>query len=295
MSRYSKQTASPHQRNIYTKYNVMTKTGGKNADGKVSVISQENLKLAASYSIIDGDVSLIGKWQKYTKTQIFYLKAKRGSKMITKTQTCCLRLIKLVWNWKWRPSKSTSDHIMVSYELLLHASSWMHEYTRLMVIIIVMHLLMTRWSPGCFICFHTKKSLWSIRQIQSRSIQQRRKRMTEVSMTYTIRCAKMKICIQMSSSISWWKRAFYVIHSIWLGPNHVNLMVSEAKAALQMSTYDGEKRHGVENSICYSMSYTILFLRTWMNIYTKDLIQGQKFTTCWMALDVRSCEQWFQQ
>ena len=36
--------------------------------------------------------------------------------------------------------------------------------------------------------------------------------------------------------------AFYAIHSRWLDPNHVNAIASEAKIALQMSTYDKEKR-----------------------------------------------------
>ena len=35
---------------------------------------------------------------------------------------------------------------------------------------------------------------------------------------------------------------FYAIHSSWLGPNYVNMTVSETKMALQMSMYDGEKK-----------------------------------------------------
>ena len=36
--------------------------------------------------------------------------------------------------------------------------------------------------------------------------------------------------------------AFYSIHSRWLGPNHVNVMASEAEMALQRSMYDRGKR-----------------------------------------------------
>ena len=36
--------------------------------------------------------------------------------------------------------------------------------------------------------------------------------------------------------------AFYAIHSRWLGQNHVNATASEAEMALQMLTYDGEKK-----------------------------------------------------
>ena len=43
--------------------------------------------------------------------------------------------------------------------------------------------------------------------------------------------------------------AFYAIHSRWLGLNHVNTAASEAEMALQMSTYDGEKRHGIGRSL----------------------------------------------
>ena len=39
-----------------------------------------------------------------------------------------------------------------------------------------------------------------------------------------------------------YRGAFYAIHPWWLGPNHVNATASEAEMALQMSTYDGEKR-----------------------------------------------------
>ena len=35
---------------------------------------------------------------------------------------------------------------------------------------------------------------------------------------------------------------YYAIKSRWLGPNHVNARASEAKMALQMSMYDGEKK-----------------------------------------------------
>ena len=36
--------------------------------------------------------------------------------------------------------------------------------------------------------------------------------------------------------------AYDAIHSRWLSPNHVNMTASEAEMALQMSTYDVEKK-----------------------------------------------------
>ena len=36
--------------------------------------------------------------------------------------------------------------------------------------------------------------------------------------------------------------SFYSIHSRWLGPNHMNATASEAEMALQMLTYDREKK-----------------------------------------------------
>ena len=36
--------------------------------------------------------------------------------------------------------------------------------------------------------------------------------------------------------------AFYAIHTMWLRPNDVNAMASDAKMGLQMSTNDGEKK-----------------------------------------------------
>ena len=38
------------------------------------------------------------------------------------------------------------------------------------------------------------------------------------------------------------REAFYTIHSMWLGLNHINAMASEAKLALQTSIYDREKK-----------------------------------------------------
>ena len=38
------------------------------------------------------------------------------------------------------------------------------------------------------------------------------------------------------------RRAFYVIHTRWLGPNHVNVKASEAEAFLQTSKDDGKKK-----------------------------------------------------
>ena len=35
---------------------------------------------------------------------------------------------------------------------------------------------------------------------------------------------------------------FYAIYSMWLGPNHVNVIAAEAELSFQMSTYDGEKK-----------------------------------------------------
>ena len=38
------------------------------------------------------------------------------------------------------------------------------------------------------------------------------------------------------------RKAYYAIHSRWLGPNHVNSTSSEAKMALQISMYDSKKK-----------------------------------------------------
>ena len=44
--------------------------------------------------------------------------------------------------------------------------------------------------------------------------------------------------------------AFYAIHSRWLGLNHVNATESEAEMALQMSTYNGEKKAWNWKKVC---------------------------------------------
>ena len=74
--------------------------------------------------------------------------------------------------------------------------------------------------------------------------------------------------------------AYYVIHSRWLGPNHVNATASESDMALQMSTYNGEKRHGTVRSTLPAMSSTILSWEIVWNMGTKALIKGHRFDTC---------------
>ena len=49
------------------------------------------------------------------------------------------------------------------------------------------------------------------------------------------------------------KVAYYAIHSRWLGPKHVTSTASEAEVALQMLTYDGEKKAWNWESMCPNM------------------------------------------
>ena len=76
------------------------------------------------------------------------------------------------------------------------------------------------------------------------------------------------------------KGAYYAIHYRWLGPNHVNVTTSEAVMALQMSTYDREKKAwNWEKYIACHVKYQII-LGNLMNMDTKASIQGQRFDTC---------------
>ena len=52
---------------------------------------------------------------------------------------------------------------------------------------------------------------------------------------------------------------FHVIHSMWLGQNHVNMMASEADMALQISTYDNKKRAcNWEKYVAHHVKYHII-------------------------------------
>ena len=52
--------------------------------------------------------------------------------------------------------------------------------------------------------------------------------------------------------------AFYAIHSMWIGLIHVNAIASEAKIALQMSTYDKEKRAWKGKFVACHVKYHII-------------------------------------
>ena len=51
---------------------------------------------------------------------------------------------------------------------------------------------------------------------------------------------------------------FYVIHSRWLGLNHINATASEAKMALQMSTYEGKKTWNWEKYVAEHVKFHII-------------------------------------
>ena len=70
--------------------------------------------------------------------------------------------------------------------------------------------------------------------------------------------------------------AFYAIHSRWLGPKHVNMTASEAEMALQMSTYDGEKRAwNWEKYVALHVKYNII-QRNHMEYGCQGLDPGSK-------------------
>ena len=102
-------------------------TGGKNADkrpdkGQVSVIAQENLKLAAFLFHqrwrCTFDWEEMGVWE----DTVYLLASQKRLNKITRTQMCCLKSIGLTWQVQWRPSESTLGHVMVSWEHFLHQS-----------------------------------------------------------------------------------------------------------------------------------------------------------------------------
>ena len=89
--------------------NFVRKPGGKNANKMphrgqwVSVISKKTHRWRCTFN---GEIKL-------TKTEYIYSLNRKSSKMSSKTQTCCLRLIRLTWQEWWKPLQNISDHIMV--------------------------------------------------------------------------------------------------------------------------------------------------------------------------------------
>ena len=70
--------------------------------------------------------------------------------------------------------------------------------------------------------------------------------------------------------------AFYAIHSRWLGPNHVIMTTSEAEMAIQMSTYNGEKKAwNWEKYVARHVNYLII-LGNLMKQRYQGLNQGSK-------------------
>ena len=67
------------------------------------------------------------------------------------------------------------------------------------------------------------------------------------------------------------REAYYAIHSRWLGSNHVNATASEAVMALQMSTYNGEKKAwNWEKYVAQHVKYHII-LRNFMEYEQQGL------------------------
>ena len=65
--------------------------------------------------------------------------------------------------------------------------------------------------------------------------------------------------VKQHKSKSEGRGAFYAICSRWLGMNHVNVISSEAKMALQMSMYDGKKKvWNWEKYIVHHVKYHII-------------------------------------
>ena len=109
---------SPNRLQVLVNKNVR-KPGGKNADkrpdkGQVSVIAQENLKLAAFLFHqrwrCTFDWEEMGVWE----DTVYLLASQKRLNKITRTQMCCLKSIGLTWQVQWRPSESTLGHVMVS-------------------------------------------------------------------------------------------------------------------------------------------------------------------------------------
>ena len=81
----------------------------------------------------------------------------------------------------------------------------------------------------------------------------------------------------------------YAIHSRLLG-----LWMKQHQNLSQQCRYQHMPKkimHETEKSIFPNMSNIIFSMRTWRNMGTRDLIQGQKFNASWMASVFTSCPQ----
>ena len=76
------------------------------------------------------------------------------------------------------------------------------------------------------------------------------------------------------------RRAYYAIYSRWLGLNQVNATASEAKMALQTSTYNSKKKAWNWESMLPNMSSNILSWENIWNMGAEALIQDLRFNTC---------------
>ena len=82
---------------------VMRKPGGKIADRTpnrgqhVSVIAQESMKLAAIFFHHQWRCTFDWEVTGVPKNTVHLLADRRGSKMNTRTQTCCLKSTRLIW------------------------------------------------------------------------------------------------------------------------------------------------------------------------------------------------------
>ena len=85
--------------------------------------------------------------------------------------------------------------------------------------------------------------------------------------------------------------AFHAIHSRWLGKNHVKVTALEAEMALQMSTYDREKRSwNQEKYVAHHVKYHIIFGNLVEYVY-QGLDPGLKVQYLLNGIRCDSCPQ----
>ena len=108
-----------------------------------------------------------------------------------------------------------------------------------------MQLLMTRCLPASYICLWTRINLFMEREVSS--LKEHTKEYTIdtrpiYDMLYQIcKDTDLYLYVKQHKSKRGGRGEFYAIHSMWLGPNHVNSTTTEAEAAFQMLVYNGEE------------------------------------------------------
>ena len=170
---------------------------------------------------------MIGKLWEDKKTQYVCWLDRRGSKMSSKTQMCCLRMMMSIKEYL----RSCHSVIRAAHTYVIRKAITVQTYHDYPKYATPDDKMITRMlhQPPDKNKLHNKLEY----EVDNRSVYDILDQICKDTNLYPY--------VKQHKSNRDGRGAYYAIYSSWLGPNHVNVTASETLLALLMSTYDGKK------------------------------------------------------